>query len=51
MAEFLNKKLDGLIGQKVAGKAGKGWALTTLLREAWGSTREEISTALTNDAI
>jgi len=31
----MNKKLDRLIGQKAAEKRGKGWALTTFLREAW----------------
>jgi glutathionyl-hydroquinone reductase len=36
------KKLESLIGQKVAERMGKGWALTTFLREAWGSTEEEI---------
>jgi len=38
----MNKKLDDLIGQKAAEKRGKGWALTTFLREAWGSTKEEM---------
>jgi len=38
----MNKKLDRLIGQKAAEKVGKGWALTTFLREAWGSTKEEM---------
>jgi len=32
----MNKKLDCLNGQKAAEKVGKGWALTTFLREAWG---------------
>jgi len=43
----MNKKLDRLIGQKAAEKRGKGWALTTFLREAWDSTKEEM---LTNDS-
>jgi len=43
----MNKKLDRLIGQKAAEKVGKGWALTTFLREAWGSTREEAMTNVT----
>jgi hypothetical protein len=43
----MNKKLDRLIGQKTAEKRGKGWALTTFLREAWSSTKEEISTNMT----
>jgi len=38
----MNKKLDRLIGQKAAEKVGKGWALTTFLREAWGSAKEEL---------
>jgi len=38
----MNKKLDCLIGQKTAEKVGKGWALTTFLREAWGSAKEEV---------
>jgi hypothetical protein len=35
----MNDRLDGLIGQKAAEKVGKGWALTTFLKEAWGSTK------------
>jgi len=42
----MNKKLDHLMGQKAAEKVGKGRALTTFLREARGSTKEEI---LAND--
>ncbi|HKZ93950.1 MAG TPA: hypothetical protein VJ249_05150 [Candidatus Bathyarchaeia archaeon] len=38
----MNDKLDKLIGQRVAEKRGKGWALTTFLRQAWGSTKEEV---------
>jgi len=37
----MNKKLDSLIGQKATEKVGKGWALTTFLRDAWGSPKEE----------
>jgi len=40
----VNKRIDRLIGQKAAEKVGKGWALTTFLREAWGSTKEEMTT-------
>lgn len=40
----MNDKLDKLIGQKVAEKRGKGWALTTFLREASGSTIEQMTT-------
>jgi hypothetical protein len=43
----MNKKLDRLIGQKAAEKRGKGWALTTFLREAWGSTENEMLTSVT----
>jgi len=39
----MNEKLDSLIGQKAAGKRDKGWALTTFLRQAWGSTKEELA--------
>jgi len=39
----MNDKLDKLIGQKVAEKRGKGWALTTFQRQAWGTTKEELS--------
>ena len=38
----MNKRLDAVIGQRVAEKRGKNWALTTFLREAWGSTKEEV---------
>jgi len=40
----MNRKLDRLIGQKAAEKRGKGWTLTTFLREAWNSTKEEMLT-------
>jgi len=43
----MNKKLDRLLGQKAAEKVGKGWALTTFLREAWGLTKEEMLTNMT----
>jgi len=39
----MNKKLDRLIGQRIAEKVGKGWAPTTFLREAWGSQKEELA--------
>jgi len=38
----MNERLDGPIMQKAAEKRGKGWALTTFLREAWGTTKEEL---------
>jgi hypothetical protein len=34
----MNKKLDAVLGQRVAEKRGKNWALTSFKREAWGST-------------
>jgi hypothetical protein len=37
----MNKKLDHLIGQRAAEKVGKGWALTTFLREAWFIKRRD----------
>jgi hypothetical protein len=37
----MNKKLDRLIGQKASEKVGKGWALTTFLREAWGLAKKD----------
>jgi hypothetical protein len=38
----MNKKLDAVLGQRVAEKRGKNWALTSFMREAWDSTKEEI---------
>jgi hypothetical protein len=38
----MNKKLMKEVGQKAAEKRGKGWALTTFLREAWGLREEEL---------
>jgi hypothetical protein len=31
----MNKKLDAVLGQRVAEKRGKNWALTGFMREAW----------------
>jgi len=45
----MNRNLDHLVGQKAAGKRGKGWVLTTFLRKAWGSTKEEISINMTQN--
>jgi hypothetical protein len=39
----INKKIDSLIGQKAAEKRGKGWALTSFMRSAWDSAKEEIN--------
>jgi hypothetical protein len=38
----MNKKLDRLTGQRTAEKMGKGWALTSFVREAWVFTKEEL---------
>jgi len=38
----MNKKLEALLGEHVAEKRGKNWALTSFMREAWDSTKEEI---------
>jgi hypothetical protein len=38
----MNERLDGPIMQKAAEKRGKGWALTTFLREAWSSKKEDL---------
>jgi len=38
----MNKKLDAVLGQRVAEKRGKTWALTSFMREAWDSTKEEL---------
>jgi hypothetical protein len=38
----MNKKLDAVLGQHVAEKRGKNWALTTFMRSAWDSTKEEV---------
>jgi len=44
----MNKKSDRLIGQKAAEKVGKGWALTSFMPGAWGSTKEEILQNMTS---
>ena len=38
----MNKKLDAVLGQRAAEKRGKAWALTSFMREAWDSTKEEL---------
>jgi hypothetical protein len=38
----MNKKLDAVLGKRVAEKRGKGWALTRFMWEAWDSTKEEL---------
>jgi len=38
----LNDRLDQLIGQTAAEKRGMNWALTSFMKEAWGSTKEEM---------
>ena len=44
----MNKKLDSALGQRVAEKRGKAWALTSFMRDAWDSTKEELSTSEMN---
>jgi hypothetical protein len=39
-------KLDHLIGQKATEKRGKGWALTSFMREALGSTKKEFKNSI-----
>jgi len=38
----MNKKLDAALGQRVAEKRGKNWALTSFMREAWDNTKEKM---------
>ena len=38
----MNKRLEAILGKRVAEKRGKNWALTTFMRETWNSTKEEI---------
>jgi len=38
----MNKKLDAVLGQRVAEKRGKNWALTSFMRSAWDSTKDEL---------
>ncbi len=38
----MNKRLDAILGQRVAEKRGKNWALTSFMRQAWNSTKEEL---------
>lgn len=38
----MNKKLEAILGQRVAEKRGKNWALTGFMREAWDSTQEDL---------
>ena len=40
----MNKKLDTALGQRVAEKRGKNWALTSFVRSAWDSKMEEMGT-------
>jgi len=37
----MNKKLDAMLGQRVAEKRGKNWALTNFMRSAWDSTKDD----------
>jgi len=45
----MNKRLDNILGQRVAEKRGKCWALTSFMREAWDSTKEELDVRVQRD--
>jgi len=38
----INRRLDRLLGQRAVEKHGMSWALTSFMRETWGSTKEEL---------
>jgi hypothetical protein len=38
----MDKRLDAILGQRVAEKRGMRWALTSFMSDAWGSTKEEL---------
>jgi hypothetical protein len=38
----MNKRLNAILGQRVAEKRGKAWALTSFMRSAWDSTKEDL---------
>jgi hypothetical protein len=41
----MNKRLDKVLGKKVAEKRGHNWALTSFMRQNWGNTKEEVTTS------
>lgn len=41
--QHMNKRLDKEIAQNVAEKQGHKWVLTAFARNAWGETKEELS--------
>jgi len=45
----MNKRLDAMLGQRVAEKRGKCWALASFMRDAWDSTREELDVRVHRD--
>jgi len=45
----MNKKLDAALGQRVTEKRGKNWALTSFMRSAWDSIREELDVHVQRD--
>jgi len=47
----VNKRLDVILGQRVAEKRGKNWALTSFMRSAWDSTKEELDACACLDAV
>jgi len=38
----INRRLNQLTGQTALEKKGMGWALTSFMRKAWGTTQEEL---------
>jgi len=45
----MNRRLDAMLGQHVAEKRGKCWALTSFMRDEWDSTREELDVHVHRD--
>jgi len=45
----MNKRLDAILGQRVAEKRGKCWALTSFMRSAWDTTKEELDVHVQRD--
>jgi len=38
----VTKRLDAIIGQYAAEKRSRNWALTSFMREAWNSAKDEL---------
>jgi len=45
----MNNRLDAVLGQRVAEKRGKCWALTSFMRSAWDSIKEELDVRVQRD--